>query len=607
MKAMYGAIMGDTVGSVYEWHNIKTKDFPLFGSRCHFTDDSVLTVAVADALANEVEAGRFDTNTDEEWREVFERYLHRYGNVFHGRGYGGGFRRWLHSDDPKPYNSCGNGSAMRVSAVGHFARSLEECERLARLSAEPTHNHPDGVAGAQATAGAVWLALHGGTKEAIKAYVDRFYGEEARAYAKRNGLSAFTLDEIRPLYTFDKYASICRGTVPFAVQAFLESESFEDCLRCTVSIGGDTDTLGAISGAIAEAYYGFPQEFVERIRGYLTEDILFTLDQIAGLDWPESTDYRGKLTPHEAAAFLRQQDRYLILTHVRPDGDTTGCAAALCLILRKMGKTAAVLPNPEMSAGYGVYLKGLLAEEDYVPETVVSVDLAAGNMFPDNALAWRERVDLAIDHHLNGGEYAAASCVDPGRAACGELLCEIAVELGALTPDVALPLYVAIATDTGCFAYPNAAAEAHRAAAKLIGTGFDVNAVNKRHFRMKTRRRIAMEGELYASLEYFDGGRGVFVTIPREMIERLQLDEDDLDDISSLGAQIEGVDCSVTLREQLNGDWKASIRTGQRINAAALCRRFGGGGHAEAAGCIFNGKTLEEAKTLLREAIAVWE
>ncbi len=287
MKPFYGAIMGDIAGSIYEFDNIKTKAFPLFDERCFYTDVSVMTLAIADALADEVVAGRFDTNSDDDWRRVFTEHMQRIGRRYPYCGYGSSFNGWLWEEDPRPYNSCGNGSAMRVSAVAYFARSLEECERLARLSAEPTHNHPDGVAGAQATAGAVWLALHGGTKEAIKAYVDRFYGEEARAYAKRNGLSAFTLDEIRPLYTFDKYASICRGTVPFAVQAFLESESFEDCIRNTVSIGGDTDTLGAISGAIAEAYYGFPQEFVERIRGYLTEDILFTLDQIAGLDWPE--------------------------------------------------------------------------------------------------------------------------------------------------------------------------------------------------------------------------------------------------------------------------------------------------------------------------------
>jgi ADP-ribosylglycohydrolase len=283
---MYGAIMGDTVGSVYEWHNIKTKDFPLFGSRCHFTDDSVLTVAVADALANEVEAGRFDTNTDEEWREVFGRYLHRYGNVFHGRGYGGGFRRWLHSDDPKPYNSCGNGSAMRVSAVAYFARSLEECERLARLTADVSHDHPDGVAGALATAGAVYLALHGGTKEEIKAYVDKYYGEEVKRYTQENGLSAFTLDEIRPLYSFDHYAGLCKGTVPFALEAFLESRDFEDCIRNTVSIGGDTDTLGAISGAIAEAYYGTPYAFIPAALEKLPPDLRAILDRLDDLDWP---------------------------------------------------------------------------------------------------------------------------------------------------------------------------------------------------------------------------------------------------------------------------------------------------------------------------------
>ena len=161
-----------------------------------------------------------------------------------GCGYGGRFFEWMYSDDPKPYHSYGNGSAMRVSPVAWFARSLEECERLARLTAEPTHDHPDGIAGAQATAGAVYLARHGADKAAIKAYVEKYYKID------------FTLDEIRDTYTFNE---ICAGTVPYAVEAFLESDSFEDCIRNTISIGGDSDTLAAVSGAIAEAYYGTPK------------------------------------------------------------------------------------------------------------------------------------------------------------------------------------------------------------------------------------------------------------------------------------------------------------------------------------------------------------
>ncbi len=301
--------------------------------------------------------------------------------------------------------------------------------------------------------------------------------------------------------------------------------------------------------------------------------------------------------------FLGSHDDYLILTHTRPDGDTLGSAAALCRALRAVGKRAAVLPNPEASAGYLPYLEGLWASEGDSFETILSVDVASADMFPENAKRYLNAVDLAIDHHVNGALFGKRRYVDPTRAACGELIFEIAQALNCLTPEVALPLYVALATDTACFADRNTTAETHRVAAALIGTGIDFYAVNKRHFQTKTKRRIAMEAELLGGVEYFDGGRGVFVTISREMIERLSLDEDDLDNVSRLGAQIEGVDCSVTLREQPSGDWKASVRTGRRVNAEALCARFGGGGHSDSAGCILCGLTSDEAKRAIRNAV----
>ena len=310
------------------------------------------------------------------------------------------------------------------------------------------------------------------------------------------------------------------------------------------------------------------------------------------------------MTPRETAEFLREHDNYLILTHIRPDGDTLGCGAALCRMLRNMGKTAAVLLNKATSEAYAIYMTGLWAAEDYVPETVVSVDMASPDMFTDNAAPYKESVDLAIDHHIGGGSFAKNRCVYPERAACGEILYEIAAELGQVTAEVALPLYVAIATDTGCFSRSNTTGDTHFVATELIRTGIDFETANKRHFHTKSKRRIAMEGELLSTLEYFDGDRGVFVTIPLSMIDRLKLDEDDLDNVSSIGAQIAGIDCSITLREQPSGAWKASVRTSRRIDAAALCRRFGGGGHVEAAGCILEGVTLEEAKKQLSSAAA---
>ena len=287
VQAMYGAIIGDVAGSVFEHHNCKKKDFGKFYAKdCYFTDDTVATLALADAMADAVLLGEFDSRTDERWRQVFTDYLRRYGRRHPYRGWGGHFRLWLQEDGYKAYGSAGNGSAMRVSAVAYFARSMEECERLARLTAEVSHDDPDGIAGAQATAGAVYLALHDGTKEDIRAYVDRYYADEVQSYLHRHGLSRFTLDAIRPGYSFDHYAGLCRGTVPFAMEAFYESKDFEDCIRCTVSIGGDTDTLGAISGAVAEAYYGTPLLLVPEAMKRLTPDLTAVLDKLDQIAWP---------------------------------------------------------------------------------------------------------------------------------------------------------------------------------------------------------------------------------------------------------------------------------------------------------------------------------
>ena len=252
---MKGAIIGDIIGSRFEWENIKTKEFELFAEGdSDFTDDSVLTLATAQAL--------MEVSPDSEaevYREAFRDAYIRFAKHYPGRGYGGRFSRWLRGGDHSPYNSCGNGSAMRVSPVAWAARTLEECERLAKHSAEVTHDHPDGIAGAQATAGACWLGLHGASKEEIKAYVERFYKLD------------FTLDDIRPDYHFGHFQALNAGTVPYAVEAFLESSSFEDCIRNTMSIGGDSDTLGALAGAIAEGFYGVPDAIWAEAESYLDD------------------------------------------------------------------------------------------------------------------------------------------------------------------------------------------------------------------------------------------------------------------------------------------------------------------------------------------------
>lgn len=312
----------------------------------------------------------------------------------------------------------------------------------------------------------------------------------------------------------------------------------------------------------------------------------------------------NRLSPQEAAALLRRQDHILILTHRRPDGDTTGCAAGLCRALRQLGKTAWLLKNPDMTSINAVYADGLWAPEDFSPAFVVSVDVAARSLFFPAAEPYIDRIGLAVDHHPSFEDFGEARCVDASRAACGEIVYEICRALGEVTPEVALPLYAAVATDTGCFVYANTTANTHQVAAALLETGIDYFTVNKRHFRTKTRRRIAIEAELMGNAEFFHQDRGVFLTIPLSLLARTGADENDLDDISSLAGIIEGVDCGAVLRELKDGEWKLSLRTGAngRVNATRACGLLGGGGHAMAAGATLHG-TLEEVKRQVLDAI----
>ena len=310
------------------------------------------------------------------------------------------------------------------------------------------------------------------------------------------------------------------------------------------------------------------------------------------------------VTTREAAALLRRQDNVLILTHRRPDGDTVGCAVALCLALRQLGKTAWLLDNPDITATNGVYAQGLWAPEGFAPDFVVAVDIAARSLFSPGSESYGDRVDLAIDHHPSQEFFAAQTCLEADKAACGEIVYEICRELGPLTPAVALPLYVAVATDTGCFVYANTTAHTHTVAAALMETGIDSFAVNKRHFRTKSRKRLALEADLLSHMEFFHGGKGVFLTVPLSLMERVGASEDDAEDLSALANLVEGVDCGAVLRELRPGEWKLSLRTGAegRVNATEACRLLGGGGHAMAAGATVSG-SLPEVKAKVLSAI----
>lgn len=270
LSIMMGAACGDTAGSIYEWRNIRYKldDAHLISEGAHYTDDTVLTCAVAYALAEAL------AELPEDWMNAPEaeqtvsaavqRELLRFGRDFPAAGYGGKFVDWLMSTDPQPYGSWGNGSAMRVSYAGWVAKSLEEAERLAEISAAVTHNHPEGVKGAAVVAGCIFLLRQTGDKEAVRAYAGRAYDLN------------FALSEIRDTYTFN---ASCQGSVPQAIVAFLEADDFADAISGAISIGGDSDTIAAIAASLAEVIYPIPEAMLADVTGRMDDPLLAAIAQ----------------------------------------------------------------------------------------------------------------------------------------------------------------------------------------------------------------------------------------------------------------------------------------------------------------------------------------
>ena len=251
-KLLLGGVVGDIIGSIYEFNPVKSKDFELFESSSTYTDDTVMTVANAEWLLS---------------KGVLMDIMRKYGHKYPGAGYGGIFYDWLKSRCPKPYNSFGNGSAMRVSPVGWAFDTLEETLEAAKQSAEITHNHPEGIKGAQATVACIFMARTGKSKQEIKEYVETKFGYDLSR----------TCNEIRPTYQFNES---CQGTVPESIIAFLESTDFESAIRLTVSLGGDADTMGAITGAIAEAYYNvIPEHIKNEVLKRLPEEFINVLGE----------------------------------------------------------------------------------------------------------------------------------------------------------------------------------------------------------------------------------------------------------------------------------------------------------------------------------------
>jgi len=249
---MLGAIIGDVLGSTFEFYPMKTKKFELLDNKSHFTDDTVMTVAVADSILNEV---------------PYIESLQSWGRKYPRAGYGSWFRKWIHQEDPKPYNSFGNGSAMRCSSIGWLFDDEESVLEEAKRSAEITHNHPEGIKGAQSVALGVLMGRKGSSKKEIKEKLEDLFGYNLSQ----------RLENIIPSYTFD---STCQGSVPQAIIAFLESTDFEDAIRNSISLGGDADTQACITGSLAEAHYkNIPDEISSFVKWRIEDDLLDVMDQ----------------------------------------------------------------------------------------------------------------------------------------------------------------------------------------------------------------------------------------------------------------------------------------------------------------------------------------
>jgi len=257
MKYIIGATIGDIIGSVYEFNNIKTMDFPLFSDGCCATDDSIMTFATMDVIINKGD-----------YSKTYQRYGRKYPDPDYG-GYGGNFNEWIYLKHPHPYNSWGNGSAMRVSPVGWAFDTLEQTIEEAKNSAMVTHNHPEGIKGAQATASAIYLARNGKTKDEIKEYIINTFDYNLNR----------RISDIREIYDFDVS---CQGSVPEAIIAFLESADYENAIRLAISIGGDSDTIACITGGIAEAFYGqVPDNIVKKVLQILPKEFVLLTEEFS--------------------------------------------------------------------------------------------------------------------------------------------------------------------------------------------------------------------------------------------------------------------------------------------------------------------------------------
>ncbi|MDR1117604.1 MAG: DHH family phosphoesterase [Oscillospiraceae bacterium] len=304
------------------------------------------------------------------------------------------------------------------------------------------------------------------------------------------------------------------------------------------------------------------------------------------------------LSVTETAGLLRSADDILIVTHKSPDGDTVGSGSALCALLRKLGKTAYVMKNATLTARLLPYAAPYFPPEDFSPAFICAVDIADPRLLNEDAKVYADAFDLCIDHHPTNTGYAKNTCLDPAAAACGEIIAELAAapDIG-LDSEIALHAYLAVCTDTGCFKYPSVTAKTHRIAARLIETGINFYHINNTFTEIKSVARMSIERTLAENMAFRLDGRVALTHITEEAVNTAAAGEDDLENLSGITRQIEGVQVGILLREK-DGGWKISVRTSPEVDASEICGKFGGGGHAGAAGGSFTG-SLEEAKAAL--------
>ena len=309
------------------------------------------------------------------------------------------------------------------------------------------------------------------------------------------------------------------------------------------------------------------------------------------------------MTEQQAAQWLRERDNFLLLTHVRPDGDTLGSAAALALALRGLGKRAHVAYNPGITETYADYMTGCYAPADFVPEHIVAVDIATENLLPPALEQWRGKSELCIDHHPSNEGYAQETCLDATAAACGEIIYRICKELGVMDAQIAKQLYIAITTDCGCFVYNNTTPATHRIAAELMEYGDFWKQVNRNCFQTLSLKEIRLQNRLLESMEFYDEGALAIGAISLADLAEFEASQGDSEELASWANKIQGVKASATLRQLEERVWKVSLRTDGSLNATQVCGLLGGGGHAAAAGASMFDVDEQAARAKVLEAI----